>query len=104
MLLMLIPNGTPLVLVALLVVIESISYVARSLSLKLKLSANLLSGHALLIILSTFIISFNSKVMIMLSLVGITLLFFMEVFLSILQAYVFSVLMYSLPWIVVYLV
>lgn len=53
-----IPVGTPLVLVPFLVVIELISYLARALSLGIRLGANLISGHILLKILSTFIWKF----------------------------------------------
>jgi F-type H+-transporting ATPase subunit a len=49
-----VPAGCPLGLVPLLVVIEFISYLARNVSLGLRLAANILSGHMLLNILSGF--------------------------------------------------
>lgn len=49
-----VPAGCPLGLIPLLVLIEFISYLARSLSLGLRLAANILSGHMLLAILSGF--------------------------------------------------
>jgi F-type H+-transporting ATPase subunit a len=49
-----VPSGCPLGLLPLLVLIEFISYLARNVSLGLRLSANILSGHMLLSILSGF--------------------------------------------------
>jgi F-type H+-transporting ATPase subunit a len=48
------PEGTPLVLVPLLALIELISYIAKGLSLGIRLGANLISGHLLLLILAGF--------------------------------------------------
>lgn len=49
-----VPSGCPLALLPLLVLIEFISYLARNVSLGLRLAANILSGHMLLNILSGF--------------------------------------------------
>ncbi len=51
---LLVPSGVPLALVPLLVIIEFISYLARNISLGLRLGANICSGHLLLHILSSF--------------------------------------------------
>ena len=51
---LLVPAGCPLGLLPLLVLIEFISYLARNISLGLRLAANILSGHMLLNILSGF--------------------------------------------------
>ena len=51
---LLVPSGCPLLLLPLLVLIEFISYLARNISLGLRLAANILSGHMLLNILSGF--------------------------------------------------
>jgi F-type H+-transporting ATPase subunit a len=48
------PEGTPLALVPLLALIELISYIAKGLSLGIRLGANLISGHLLLLILAGF--------------------------------------------------
>src|SRR5216683_2513608 len=50
-----VPSGTPLALVPLLVLIETVSYLARALSLGIRLFANMVAGHSLLKILSTFL-------------------------------------------------
>jgi len=49
-----VPSGCPIGLLPLLVLIEFISYLARNISLGLRLAANILSGHMLLNILSGF--------------------------------------------------
>ena len=49
-----VPSGCPLGLLPMLVLIEFISYLARNISLGLRLAANLVSGHMLLNILSGF--------------------------------------------------
>ena len=49
-----VPAGTPMGLLPLLVLIEFVSYLARCVSLGLRLSANLVAAHLLLFILSGF--------------------------------------------------
>ena len=49
-----VPAGCPLGLLPLLVIIETISYLARNVSLGLRLAANITAGHMLLYILSGF--------------------------------------------------
>jgi F-type H+-transporting ATPase subunit a len=49
-----VPAGCPLALLPILVLIEFISYLARNVSLGLRLAANILAGHMLLNILSGF--------------------------------------------------
>src|ERR1700741_3582074 len=51
---LLVPSGCPLALLPLLVLIEFIAYLARNVSLGLRLAANIVSGHMLLAILSSF--------------------------------------------------
>jgi F-type H+-transporting ATPase subunit a len=51
---LLVPAGCPLGLLPLLVLIEFISYLARNISLGLRLAANIVSGHMLLNILAGF--------------------------------------------------
>ncbi len=59
-----VPSGCPLGLLPLLVLIEFISYLARNISLGLRLAANILSGHMLLSILSGFTYNiFNSGIL-----------------------------------------
>jgi F-type H+-transporting ATPase subunit a len=89
-----VPTGVPQALLPLLVVIEVISYVARGFSLAIRLFANLMSGHSLIHILLFFItkiLKFN-YILGFLGLFLIVLIFFLEIGISFLQAYVFIVL------------
>lgn len=93
-----IPAGTPLALVPLLVFIELISYFARAFSLGVRLSANIISGHVLLKIIA--MLGWNLlKAATLVSILGVTftlasllLLCALELGVSILQAYVFTIL------------
>ena len=95
-----IPAGTPLALVPLLVLIELISYIARAFSLGIRLFSNITAGHTLLKILSTFLYQmFTGGLLIAL----ITLIPFalflaiigLELAVSFIQAYVFTLLLLS---------
>jgi len=55
-----VPSGVPNALKPLLVVIELISYLIRTFSLSLRLFANMMAGHTLLLILSSFVIILTS--------------------------------------------
>jgi F-type H+-transporting ATPase subunit a len=92
-----IPSGTPLALVPLLVLIEVTSYLARALSLGVRLFANVTAGHTLLKILSTFLYQlFSSSVVVAIfTLIPYSIfvaLIGLEIAVSIIQAYVFILL------------
>ncbi|GMM39092.1 F1F0 ATP synthase subunit A (mitochondrion) [Saccharomycopsis crataegensis] len=92
-----VPEGTPLPLVPVLVLIELLSYTARAISLGLRLSANILSGHLLLSILSGLTLTLMSVSIItfvlgFLPLAGILAIVCLEYAISMIQAYVLSVL------------
>ena len=94
---LLVPAGCPLALLPLLVLIEFISYLARNVSLGLRLAANILSGHMLLNILSGFTYNIISKGFIFFFLGLIPLLFIiafsgLEIGIAFIQAQVFVVL------------
>ena len=91
------PSGASIILAPLLVMIELISYLARGVSLAVRLSANMMAGHTLLKIISTF----GWKMIIgggILTILGIgpTIaimgLMCLELGICMLQAYVFTVL------------
>ena len=91
------PAGTPTWLIPLLTSIELISYIARAFSLGIRLFANILSGHALLHILAGFtykwIISDGGLIIIKFApIIFIAVLLSLEIAISFLQAYVFTVL------------
>lgn len=93
----LVPSGCPTGLLPLLVLIETISYLARNVSLGLRLAANILSGHMLLNILSGFTYNIMASGFIFFVVGLIPLTFIMgfstlEMGICFIQAQVFSVL------------
>ena len=95
-----IPSGTPLALVPLLVLIELISYLARAVSLGVRLFANIMAGHTLMKILSTFLFQMftSSALVFVITLVPFALftcIIGLEIAVSFIQAYVFSILVCS---------
>ena len=92
-----VPSGCPLGLLPLLVLIEFISYLARNVSLGLRLAANILSGHMLLNILAGFTYNIMTSGFIYLFLGLIPLAFIiafsgLELGIAFIQAQVFVVL------------
>ena len=95
-----VPSGTPLALVPLLVLIETVSYLARAFSLGIRLFANMVAGHTLLKILSTFSYQmFSSSIIIaVLTLIPFSIflaLIGLELAVSLIQSYVFTLLVCS---------
>jgi len=95
-----IPSGTPLALVPLLVLIEMVSYLARAFSLGIRLFANVVAGHTLLKILSTFLYQMFSTgaLMFIFTLIPFTIFVFLiglELAVSFIQSYVFTLLVCS---------
>ena len=92
-----VPAGCPLGLLPLLVLIEFISYLARNVSLGLRLAANILSGHMLLNIISGFTYNIMTSGFIFLFLGLLPLAFIiafsgLELGIAFIQAQVFVVL------------
>lgn len=88
------PSGSPLPLIPLLVILEIISFLARLFSLAIRLFANIMSGHTLLNILAGFgwILATKLSLIFIFPVLVVFLVSFLEVGISILQAYVFCVL------------
>nr|YP_778637.1 ATP synthase F0 subunit 6 [Chrysopathes formosa]ABB90977.1 ATP synthase subunit 6 [Chrysopathes formosa] len=87
----LMPDGAPLGLAPLLVLIETVSYISRAISLGVRLAANLSAGHLLFAILAGFSFSMLTaggllSLFPLLIMVFITLL---EMAVAVIQAYVF---------------
>jgi len=85
------PAGTPWWLAPLMIVIELFAYLARPVSLSLRLAANMVAGHVLLKVLAGFVVSmaFYLKA---LPIPFISVLIGFEIFVAILQAYIFTIL------------
>ena len=92
-----VPSGTPLALVPLLVLIELVSYLARAFSLGIRLFANVVAGHTLMKILATFLYQMFSSTLIIATITLIPFTIFLaiiglELAVSIIQSYVFTIL------------
>lgn len=92
------PKGSPLPLIPLLVVIEILSYLLRTLSLSIRLFANMMAGHTLMFILSSFMISFFSLGFLglfpaFLNFMLLFAIFCLEMGIACLQSYVFVILL-----------
>jgi len=94
---LLVPAGCPLALLPLLVLIEFISYLARNISLGLRLAANITAGHMLLNILSGFVYNIMNTGILYFLIALIPLAFIiafsgLEIGIALIQAQVFVVL------------
>jgi len=90
-----VPKDIPKVLVPMVTVVEIISYMSRAFSLAIRLFANMMSGHTLLYILSSFSVKLF-KVSLIVGLVPLALVLaisFLEFGVAFLQSYVFMILM-----------
>ena len=92
------PAGVPIFIAPFLIIIEIVSYIAKVFSLSIRLFANMMSGHALLKILIGFSWAMLVKggIFYGLSLIPwliVTVIFFLELLIAFLQAYVFIVLL-----------
>lgn len=91
-----VPQGAPKPLLPLIVVIEVISYCLKPFSLAIRLFANIMAGHTLLHILSTFALGFfkaKNWIIIAIFFVLLFLVSILEFGVAFLQAYVFVMLM-----------
>lgn len=96
------PKGTPIVILPLIFVIELLSYCMRPLSLGLRLFANMMAGHTLIHIISSFLLVFinlplNSFVISLpfffFALIIFGFVFILELAVAFIQAYVFFMLL-----------
>lgn len=87
------PSGTPIIILPLIVPIELLSYFSRILSLSIRLFANMMSGHTLMVILGGFIfLGLSGNLLILIPFSILHLIFLMEIGVAFLQVYVFLVL------------
>jgi F-type H+-transporting ATPase subunit a len=85
------PKGTPIFLIPLMLLVEIFSFLAKPISLSLRLCANMIAGHILMKVIAGFIVTgliFLKPLPI--PLVSISIGF--EIFVAILQAYIFAIL------------
>lgn len=91
-----IPNGVNIQLQILLIPIEIISYMFRPISLSIRLFANIMAGHTLLKVICSFIYNFlKLDLFIFLNFfpfIILIILFALELFVALIQSYVFFIL------------
>ncbi len=85
------PSGTPLWLAPLMIVIELFTYMARPVSLSIRLAANLMAGHVLLKVIAGFVLMMGVSGG-WLPIPFLVLFTGFEIFVAILQAYIFTIL------------
>lgn len=87
----LVPQGTPNILIPFIVLIETIRNIIRPGTLAVRLSANIIAGHLLITLISS---TGNNLVMLLLIFILFrqSLLIILELRVSVIQAYVFTVL------------
>ena len=84
------PKGMPLALQLLLVPIEVISYLIRPMTLSIRLFANMMAGHTMLVIFAGFVVAMGLFGFLPLALNIFFIL--LELLVAVLQAYVFAIL------------
>ena len=86
------PSGTPLALIPLMIFLEIMAYIFRTLSLGLRLAINLITGHILAKVCVGFIwkgyIKGVSYLILAIPLILLTLFFSLEILIAYLQAYI----------------
>nr|AXI98601.1 ATP synthase F0 subunit 6 [Pseudoniphargus longipes] len=88
----LIPQGTPFILMPFMVVIETISSLIRPGTLAVRLAANMIAGHLLMVLLSSSFL-FSPLMALPLLYLSQALLSLLEMAVAFIQAYVFSILL-----------
>lgn len=86
------PQGTPFILMPFIVIIESISLIIRPFTLAIRLTANIIAGHLLLSLLGSSGQIINNFFIFLIIIFSQLLLFILELSVSIIQAYVFTIL------------
>lgn len=91
-----VPSGAPKALLPLIITIEIVSYLIRTISLSVRLFANMLAGHTLLFIMSSFVMAFINSGFLILSLIPFLIIlavYILELGIAFIQAYVFLILL-----------
>lgn len=86
-----VPEGTPIVMMPIMFLLEIISYLARPISLSLRLAINMMAGHILLKVFAMLIITFGITGIFTMFPLLVAMMGF-ELLVAFIQAYIFAVL------------
>ncbi len=87
-----IPSGVPSWILPVMLPIEFISLFAKPFSLAVRLFANMMAGHMVILVFLSMIILFKSVIITPLPLIGVVIMYAFEIFVALIQAYIFAVL------------
>lgn len=87
-----VPHGIPLWVLPLLLPIEFISQLAKPLSLAIRLFANMLVGHVVILVFLSMIILFKSFIVAVFPMAGVVVMSAFEIFVASIQAFIFAIL------------
>lgn len=83
----LIPEGSPIYMAVALIVIELVRLIIRPLTLRVRIMANILAGHLLMILLSSLVFKLQLSGLFY---VGLNMI---EIFVALIQSYIFTVIL-----------
>jgi F-type H+-transporting ATPase subunit a len=88
----LVPPGLPVPIALFMIPIEIVSQLAKPFSLAVRLFANMFAGHAVMLMLLSLIFLFRSYLILPLPVIGNTVVLAFEIFVSFIQAFIFTYL------------
>lgn len=85
-----VPEGVPIVILPMIVVIEFFSFMIRPISLSVRLFANMLAGHTMMKVFAGFVVSMGiAGILPLIAMIGLTAF---EVLVAVIQAFIFAIL------------
>jgi len=91
---MFLPSGLPIIMIPLIFSIEFFSFLVKPITLSVRLFANMVAGHVLLKVMATFVVSLGI-IFGILPLLFSSMVIAFELFIAILQSYIFAILVCS---------
>ena len=87
-----IPSGMPAFVIPIMIPVEIVGMLAKPFALCIRLFANMVAGHAVILVLVSLIIMAKSYVLSPLPIFGVVFISLLEVFIAHLQAFIFTIL------------
>ena len=85
------PAGIPMLMAPVMIIIELFTYISRPFSLSIRLAANMVAGHVLIKVLAGFVVMLGINYG-WIPIPFISILIGFEIFVAVLQAYIFTIL------------